>query len=136
MTIGEEIKRLRKEKGLKMRELERATGVSQPYLSQIESTARNPSPEVLAKIAPVLKISKLHLYKVAGYLDETDILSLIDENKRLREALAFYEKVSNYEPWRDEDQDRSDAFNLIDLDQGETARKALEGSSNDDRTNL
>lgn len=110
-TVGQVIKRLRVDKGLKMRELERATGVSQPYLSQIESTVRHPSPEVLSKIAPVLKVSKLYLYKAAGYLDETDILKLVDENKRLREAL---EQIANH------------GF-YTSIEVMEIARKALEG---------
>lgn len=44
---------------------------------------------------------------------------------RYEEALRFYADKNNYEPLRKEDGDRSDAFNLVDLDQGETAAEAL-----------
>lgn len=51
MEIGKEIKRLRKEKGLTSRELAEMSGVSQPYISQLETGRNNkPSIEILEKI--------------------------------------------------------------------------------------
>ncbi|WP_392355829.1 helix-turn-helix transcriptional regulator (plasmid) [Bacillus sp. A01H] len=86
--IGTEIKRLRKSKGLTLIQVAEMTDVSQPYLSHVETGQRNPSPETLSKISNCLGVSKLYLYKVAGILDETDIIQLVDENKKLREALG------------------------------------------------
>ncbi|MBJ8113077.1 helix-turn-helix transcriptional regulator [Bacillus cereus group sp. N6] len=85
--IGEEIRSLRKSKGLTLMQVAEMTDVSQPYLSHVETGKRNPSPETLSKISNCLGVSKLYLYKVAGILDETDILQLVDENNKLREAL-------------------------------------------------
>lgn len=85
--IGEEIKKLRKSKGLTLIQLKEITGVSQPLLSQIETGTRNPTPETISKISKGLGISKLYLYKIAGFLDETDILDVLDENEKLKEAL-------------------------------------------------
>ena len=48
-----------------------------------------------------------------------------EEVVRLRKALEFYAKPDNYESWRESDFDRSDAFNFVDLDGGDTAREAL-----------
>jgi len=55
------------------------------------------------------------------------ISELVNEVERLSEALEFYADSSNYEPWRESDIDRTDAFHCIDLDAGLTARQALEG---------
>ncbi|MEW4237176.1 helix-turn-helix domain-containing protein [Bacillus thuringiensis] len=86
-NIGEEIKNLRKSKGLTLMQVAEITDVSQPYLSHVEMGRRNPSAETLSKISSCLGVSKLYLYKLAGILDETDIFQLVDENKKLREAL-------------------------------------------------
>ena len=118
-TIGQVIRRLRKENGLKSREFGRMSGISQSYLSQIELGDRNVSPQILAKIAPILNVSKLYLYRVIGYLDETDILSLVDENKLLRLALEFYADRKNHQViWHD-------TPSTVGFDSGETARQAL-----------
>jgi len=53
-----------------LRQLARATGVSNPYLSQIERGLRKPSAEVLQQIARGLRISAEALYVQAGILDE------------------------------------------------------------------
>src|SRR5690554_2043126 len=98
MTVGEEIRKLRKENNLTLKQLAKETDLSYTYLSQIELGERNVSPEILSKLSRCLGVSKIYLYKVAGYLDETDILSIVEENKRLREALEFYADKEIYEP--------------------------------------
>src|SRR3712207_7723710 len=45
------------------------SGVSNPYLSQVERGLRKPSAEILAAIAKGLKISAETLYEQAGILD-------------------------------------------------------------------
>lgn len=100
MKIGEEIKKLRNMKGLTLLEVGEASDVSQSYLSQIETGNRNASPEFLSKVAVALGVSKLHLYRTAGLLDDTDILELVDENKRLREELAERPEVLSDEEER------------------------------------
>ncbi|GAB3797512.1 helix-turn-helix domain-containing protein [Virgibacillus kimchii] len=69
MTFGEFIKEKRTEKGLTMRELERRTGISQAYISQIESGKRNvPKPELIKKISNGLDVDYLDLLQKAGYI--------------------------------------------------------------------
>ncbi|SHF31065.1 Transcriptional regulator, contains XRE-family HTH domain [Thermoanaerobacter uzonensis DSM 18761] len=70
MTIGEYIKKIREEKNLSLNQLALYSGVSAAHLSRIERGLREPSPEVLRKIAAALKVSYEELMKVAGYLDE------------------------------------------------------------------
>ena len=55
-----------------MRQLAQAAGVSNPYLSQVERGLRNPSAEILARLAQGLRISAETLYVRAGILDERE----------------------------------------------------------------
>jgi transcriptional regulator with XRE-family HTH domain len=68
--IGGYIRSQREQAQVSLRQLARATGVSNPYLSQIERGLRKPSAEVLQQIARGLRISAEALYVQAGILDE------------------------------------------------------------------
>jgi transcriptional regulator with XRE-family HTH domain len=67
--LGEYLREQREAARLSVRQLARLTGVSNPYLSQIERGLRNPSAEVLQQIAKGLRISAEVLYVRAGILD-------------------------------------------------------------------
>ena len=55
MGLAEELQRVRKVKNASLREVERATGISNAYLSQLEGgDATNPSPHILQKLAELL----------------------------------------------------------------------------------
>lgn len=69
MEFGRYIKEKRIKKGLSMRELARRSGVSQPYISQIENGKKGiPAPEMLFKLAPHLGESYMELMDAAGYV--------------------------------------------------------------------
>ena len=55
-----------------MRQLAAQTGISNPYLSQIERGLRKPSAEVLLQLSKALRISAETLYVRAGILDPDD----------------------------------------------------------------
>ncbi|MFY9231655.1 MAG: helix-turn-helix transcriptional regulator [Candidatus Nanopelagicales bacterium] len=55
---------------MSLRQLAQAAGVSNPYLSQVERGLRNPSAEILGRIAQGLRISAETLYVQAGILDD------------------------------------------------------------------
>ena len=57
---------------LSLRQLAEQTGVSNPYLSQIERGLRRPSAEVLQQLAKALRISAEQLYVQAGILNPDD----------------------------------------------------------------
>jgi tetratricopeptide (TPR) repeat protein len=59
-TVGERIRRLRRERGLSLRRLS-SPGVSFTYLSRIESGARTPSVQVIRKLARRLSVSPQYL---------------------------------------------------------------------------
>ncbi len=68
-SVGEFIRSQRSAAQVSLRELARAAGVSNPYLSQVERGLRKPSAEILGQIARGLKISAETLYEQAGILD-------------------------------------------------------------------
>jgi len=69
--LGLYLKEQREQARLSLRELAKAAGVSNPYLSQIERGLRKPSAEVLQQIAKGLRISAEALYLRAGILEES-----------------------------------------------------------------
>ncbi|MGH3374209.1 MAG: helix-turn-helix domain-containing protein [Actinoallomurus sp.] len=88
-SIGEYIKEQRQRAKVSLRQLAEVTGVSNPYLSQIERGLRKPSAEILQQIAKGLRISAEALYVQAGILDdresETDVQAAIRADTALSE---------------------------------------------------
>ncbi len=68
--IGSYIRDQRNSAQISLRQLAKAAGVSNPYLSQIERGLRKPSAGILQQIAKGLRISAEALYVQAGILDE------------------------------------------------------------------
>ena len=71
--LGEELSRLRQVKGrsVSLREVERQTGISNEYLSQLErGIAKKPAPDVLQKLAKFYGVPYESLLVSAGYLKE------------------------------------------------------------------
>ncbi|MDQ3628484.1 MAG: helix-turn-helix domain-containing protein [Actinomycetota bacterium] len=68
-SLGDYLHDQRRQAQLSLRQLAEQTGVSNPYLSQIERGLRRPSAEVLQQIAKALRISSETLYVRAGILD-------------------------------------------------------------------
>jgi transcriptional regulator with XRE-family HTH domain len=89
-TLGDYLKEQRVAAQLTLRQLAEQTGVSNPYLSQIERGLRKPSAEILQQIAKALSISAETLYVRAGILDaregDGDVVQAILSCERLTEA--------------------------------------------------
>jgi transcriptional regulator with XRE-family HTH domain len=68
-NLGDYLREQRISAQLSLRQLAEQTGVSNPYLSQIERGLRRPSAEVLQQLAKALRISAETLYVRAGILD-------------------------------------------------------------------
>jgi HTH-type transcriptional regulator, competence development regulator len=67
--LSKELRRLRVLKGISLREVEKATGVSNAYLSQLETgKTDSPSPRVLHKLADYYGAPYTNLMEAAGYL--------------------------------------------------------------------
>jgi transcriptional regulator with XRE-family HTH domain len=71
-SLGDYVREQRLSASLSLRQLAAQTGVSNPYLSQIERGLRRPSAEVLQQLARALRISAETLYVRAGILDPED----------------------------------------------------------------
>lgn len=68
LEIGPLLRRLRGTRSLK--EVCRQTGISDPYLSNIETGSRKPGPRVLRKLATFYGVSAHELLKKAGHLED------------------------------------------------------------------
>ena len=71
-SLGEFIAGQRRLAQLSLRQLAEQTGISNPYLSQIERGLRKPSAEVLLQLSKTLRVSAETLYVRAGMLDPED----------------------------------------------------------------
>ncbi|MGE7599912.1 helix-turn-helix domain-containing protein [Lysinibacillus fusiformis] len=65
-NLGAKLKQLRKDKNLTLVKVSELTGISQPYLSQIEADKKNPSAVYLHKLADVLEVPYSSLIKLTG----------------------------------------------------------------------
>jgi transcriptional regulator with XRE-family HTH domain len=71
-SLGDYLREQRLSAQLSLRQLAEQTGVSNPYLSQIERGLRRPSAEVLQQLAKALRVSAETLYVRAGILSLDD----------------------------------------------------------------
>ena len=69
-SLGEFIREQREAAEVSLRQLAKNSGVSNPYLSQVERGLKKPSAEILGQIAGALRISAETLYVRAGLLEE------------------------------------------------------------------
>ncbi|SHS05065.1 XRE family transcriptional regulator [Mycobacteroides abscessus subsp. abscessus] len=87
-AFGEELRQLRKEKGLSIRKLSELSGVAHSYLSQVETGKRGiPKVETLEKIAAGLDIPSIDLLVRAGYIDPDDYVKMKNEEDDIEWSL-------------------------------------------------
>lgn len=66
--LGTYIKGARKNQRLTLRDVQARTGISNPYLSQLENgKIRKPSPEILHKLAECYGVEYEHLLELSGH---------------------------------------------------------------------
>lgn len=70
--VGSFIRSLRENAQVSVRQLAERSGVSNPYLSQVERGLRKPSADVLSQVAKALRVSAEVLYVRAGILEPSD----------------------------------------------------------------
>ncbi|HXA58575.1 MAG TPA: helix-turn-helix domain-containing protein [Streptosporangiaceae bacterium] len=109
-SIGEYIREQRQRAKVSLRQLAETTGVSNPYLSQIERGLRKPSAEILQQIAKGLRISAEALYIQAGILEDREADS--DVQSAIRADLILSERQKQvlldiYESFRKENEGAS-----------------------------
>ena len=76
--IGSFIRSQRENAQVSVRQLAQRSGVSNPYLSQVERGLRKPSADVLSQIAKALRVSAEVLYVRAGILEPSETSQVRD----------------------------------------------------------
>lgn len=89
--LGEFIRNQREGARLSLRGLSSRTGISNPYLSQIERGLRRPSAEILQQIARGLAISAETLYERAGFLPRREV----DGAEEVPDIVAAIERATD-----------------------------------------
>lgn len=79
-TIGHELRGLRKEQNLQVKEVAEDVGVSSTYISEIERNNKVPSNELIQKIAQVYNIDEQHLFKGFKVIPDSMLYELTTEN--------------------------------------------------------
>ena len=74
-TFGQFLKWAREQKGASLKEVEKATGIPNAYLSQLETGARKklPPPERLRTIANYYNVNIQQLLEKAGYYEDDEV---------------------------------------------------------------
>jgi transcriptional regulator with XRE-family HTH domain len=87
-NFGHYLKEMRTSRRLSLHDVEKACGVSNPYLSQLERGDRPPpSPEILKKLARAFQVPVRELFLKAGYLDEPEVTAT--EEERIEAAFQY-----------------------------------------------
>lgn len=81
--LGGYLKDQRQQAHLSLRQLADRTGISNPYLSQIERGLKKPSAEILQALAKGLRISAEQLYVHAGILEAPEAEAAIDVRRAI-----------------------------------------------------
>lgn len=110
--FGKYLKELRMKNGLSLRQLSLCSGVSNAYLSQIETGARStPKPDILMKISEGLQIPYNQLMAAAGYIDTQISIPVVGAVKAVPNGLA-YEELLGSEKMDTEDKAEGNYFYL------------------------
>lgn len=121
MELGQYLKNLRKSKNITLREAAKRSGVSHPYLSQLENGKNDkPSPEVLKKLAETYDRKYEVLLEIAGYLDEKneEINNSISAIKDLYVLLVIKQGINetwNYKGVPFTEKDFAKLINYLDV---------------------
>lgn len=99
MTVGERLRRLRKEKKLTLRGLAEAAGIDFTYLSKIENAKAGYSPgaDTIRALASVLEVDALELLKLADKVPPE--LQGITEDAKARRFFNRAQKIASPDDW-------------------------------------
>jgi len=93
--FGSYLRRLRKEKGLTLKQVEKAARVSNAYISLVERGRRNPPhPDILQRLAKVYDVSQRDLLVAASYLEDDPSERM--ERTRIEQAYQHVIRDPNY----------------------------------------
>lgn len=81
LSFGKYLKTLRKNSDLSLEDVEKESGVSVSHLSRVERGSRNPTPDILKKIARPLDVSYECLMIKAGFINAQKIINQYTESE-------------------------------------------------------
>jgi transcriptional regulator with XRE-family HTH domain len=92
--VGEYLKKIREDKNLSLRDVEAETGISNSYLSQLESgKIKEPSPNLLHKLSEFYGVSYETVMELAGY----PLSDINKEEPQIRRLAARLGRVTEEE---------------------------------------
>lgn len=106
-NFGQYLRKLRKNRGLTLKELGELTGMSHAYLSQLERGERGvngiPAPDTLRKLSVPLKVQFFELMVEAGHITEEEWNeAFIQEGFHVDDDVVYNRVLLNQEsPWQD-----------------------------------
>lgn len=75
IPVGQYLKNIRINRNLSLRDVFKATGITDSKLSRIENESNSePEPLILKALADFYSLDLINLYQMAGYLDEKSLL--------------------------------------------------------------
>lgn len=96
-SLGQYLKKIRKEKRLTLRTVEHETGVSNSYLSQVENgKIKKPSPTVLLKLSNFYNVTFKHIMDLAGHPLPSTYETSLPRTQEFRRKSGF-EDLTNEE---------------------------------------
>mgnify|MGYP002748342698 CR=1 FL=1 len=96
-NFGKRIKELRQKAGLTQQQLAERIWVSKAAISNYELYERNPSPEILIKLAKVFHVSTDYLLGIETEAQVLDVSGLTDEDIQLLESTTALLRKKNME---------------------------------------
>lgn len=102
MSLGKQLRKGRSRAGKSLREVERETGISNGYLSQLESgSVKQPSPVHLHKLSEAYQLDYGELMRSAGYVPPS--LPFSPSSVRTRSLVAGWEELPEEDQTRVEE---------------------------------
>ncbi|MCK0110777.1 helix-turn-helix domain-containing protein [Ornithinimicrobium sp. F0845] len=93
--LGSYLREQRESAQMSVRQVAKAAGISNPYLSQIERGLRRPSAEILQQLAKGLRISAEQLYIRAGILDDSSTGAPVEQPYDVTVAIMADERLTD-----------------------------------------
>lgn len=93
MSIGENLKKIRKEKKLTQHKLAEEMNISRSYLSDIENNRKNPSSKTLENLAEKLNVSMLYLTTGKKTLNDLDDSGLKEQIKSMESKIKYDNEI-------------------------------------------
>lgn len=93
--LGAYLREQREAAQMSVRQVAKAAGISNPYLSQIERGLRKPSAEILQQLAKGLRISAETLYIRAGILDDSATGEPVEQPYDVTVAIMADERLND-----------------------------------------